>query len=275
MSIPEPYRHLVDDAAIFPPGLAPLPEAVTAHVAHLASGHADLVGPFVVDAVRLDALASLDAAAGLQVSVVVPAPDEIADVVAAADAAGLVLAGLEVRTDPVAEQVAAVAAAAPPGVATYVEVPRPTHRDWPAVLDAVTAHGLRLKLRTGGTEAAAFPDDDEVAAWIEAAVAHGLAFKCTAGLHHAVRHTAAETGFEHHGYLNVLLATVRAAAGEPARPTVAERDPRALAAAAARLGPATLVAARTTFASYGSCSILEPLADLTALRLIPTAEEIA
>ena len=35
-------------------------------------------------------------------------------------------------------------------------------------------------------------------------------FKCTAGLHNAVRHRAADTGFEHHGFLNVLLATRQA-----------------------------------------------------------------
>jgi acyl-CoA synthetase (AMP-forming)/AMP-acid ligase II len=31
-------------------------------------------------------------------------------------------------------------------------------------------------------------------------------FKCTAGLHNAVRHTG-QDGFEHHGFLNVLVAT--------------------------------------------------------------------
>lgn len=268
-AVPPAFRHLVDDAAIFPPGLAPLPEAASAHAAHLAAPYAGLVGPFVIDADRLDALGSLPDVAGLRVSVVVPTPAPVADVVARADGSGLVLAGLEVKlgADPVTG-VAETAAVAPAGVTTYVEVPRPTSPDWPAVLDAVVAHGLRLKFRTGGTEAAAFPTETELAAWIAAAVGQGVPFKCTAGLHHATRHTAEATGFEHHGYLNVLLATARAAAGGDVSGALAERDPAALAAAIGDLGDAALTRARAAFVSYGSCSILEPLDDLTTLHLI-------
>lgn len=266
MSIPPAFQHLVDDAAIFPPGLAPLPEAVVAHGDHLRASYADLVGPFVVDDARLDALGSLGAA-GLRVSVVVASAGAVPSVVDRADRAGLVLAGLEVKITGAAD-VATIAAAAPAGVATYVEVPRPSSPAWPDVLDAVVSHGLRLKLRTGGTEAAAFPSEAEVAAWITAAVAHGVPFKCTAGLHHATRHTGPATGFEHHGYLNVLLATARAASGGDVSSALAERDPQALAGAVTALSDDTLAAARAAFTSYGSCSILEPLDDLTTLDLI-------
>ena len=38
-------KGLCDDAAIFPPGLAPLAEAVPAHVRHVNSPYAELVGP--------------------------------------------------------------------------------------------------------------------------------------------------------------------------------------------------------------------------------------
>jgi hypothetical protein len=282
VSIPRPFLHLVDDAAIFPPGLAPLPDAVEAHVAHLASGHADLVGPFIVDAARLEALGAL-APEGLAASVVVPSPGQVPGVVETAGRAGLTLAGLEVRLDAAeapeapeaqAAQVAEIAATAPAGVPTYVEAPRPTAAAWPAVLTAVAEHGLRLKFRTGGTEAAAFPSEEEVAGWITGAVAAGVPFKCTAGLHHAVRHTGPETGFEHHGYLNVLLATARATAGDDA-PAVAAalalRDPDALVAALEELADERLARARDSFTSYGSCSILEPLEDLTDLHLL-TAE---
>jgi hypothetical protein len=273
VSIPRPFLHLVDDAAIFPPGLAPLPEAVSAHVAHLASDHADLVGPFIVDAGRLDALAAL-APAGFAVSVVVPSPGQVGSVVERAGSAGLTLAGLEVKLDhdrPPATQVAEIATAAPADVPTYVEVPRPTDPTWPAVLDAVVAHGLRLKFRTGGTEPAAFPSEDEVAGWLRAAAAAGIPFKCTAGLHRAVRHTGHETGFEHHGYLNVLLAASRAIAGQNATMVTAAlslRDEDALVAALDAVPEEQLVLARDAFTSYGSCSILEPLEDLTDLHLL-------
>jgi hypothetical protein len=155
-----------------------------------------------------------------------------------------VLAGLEVKLDrPQASAVQVAAIAAATGVTTYVEVPRPTSPDWPAVLKAVAAHGLRLTFRTGGTEAAAFPTEDEMADWIMSAVAQDLPFKCTAGLHNAVRHTGANTGFEHHGYLNILLAD------------------------AVRATP-HLAAARARFTSYGSCSVVEPYEDLVALDLL-------
>lgn len=271
MSIPVSFQHLVDDAAIFPPGLAPLPAAVTAHRALATTPYAALVGPLVVDTARLDELGGLDTE-GVEVSVVVPTADEVPGVAARAAAAGVQLTGLEVKLGGPggsAEQVAAIAAARPAGVTTYVEVPRPTAPEWPVVLDAVAAHGLRLKLRTGGTEAAAFPSEDEVAAWIAAAVASGLPFKCTAGLHNAVRHTGATTGFEHHGYLNILLATAQAVGGaDPGTlvATLAERDAATLAAAV-RAEPG-LAAARTTFTSYGSCSVVEPYDDLVALDLL-------
>ena len=42
---------LCDDAALFPPGNLPLADAVPAHLAHLASRHRGLVGPFIVSAV--------------------------------------------------------------------------------------------------------------------------------------------------------------------------------------------------------------------------------
>ena len=44
---------LCDDAALFPPGNLPLADAVPAHLAHLASEHRGLVGPFIVSATVL------------------------------------------------------------------------------------------------------------------------------------------------------------------------------------------------------------------------------
>jgi hypothetical protein len=275
VKIPRPFLHLVDDAAIFPPGLAPLPDAVPAHLEHLASAHAELVGPFIVDAARLPELVTL-APAGFAVSVVVPSPSALPAVLAGTGE--LRLAGLEVKLvpdEPLVPQVEAVAAAVRTGVPTYVEVPRPGHAEWPAVLGAVAAAGLRLKFRTGGTEAPAFPTEAEVAAWIAGAVAARVPFKCTAGLHNAVRHTGHETGFEHHGYLNVLLATARATAGAPlaeVQAALADRDGQSLAGALEDLSDETLATARASFTSYGSCSILEPLEDLTHLHLLTTTE---
>ncbi|MGW2473231.1 hypothetical protein [Streptomyces sp. NPDC001665] len=282
MSFPLAFRHLVDDAAVFPPGLAPLPRAVAEHAGHLASGYAELVGPFVIDADRLGELAALVEPAlfpgGLRVSVVA-GPAALPTVLAAlAGTDRLVPAAVEFKPDPArppGPQIEELAALGLPGT-VYVEVPRPGTPAWEQVLAPAVRRGFRLKFRTGGTEAAAFPTEEEVAAWIHGAVAAGAAFKCTAGLHHAVRHTAATTGFEHHGYLNVLLATARARAGAPlpeVRTALAERDPQALARAVTALPAAEATAAREAFVSYGSCSVREPLEDLTALGLLGPATD--
>ena len=46
--VPALFARLVDDAAVFPPGNAPLPEAVTAHLTHRTAWYASLVGPLMV-----------------------------------------------------------------------------------------------------------------------------------------------------------------------------------------------------------------------------------
>jgi hypothetical protein len=138
------------------------------------------------------------------------------------------------------------------------------------VADEVAAAGLRLKFRTGGTEASAFPSAHMLAHQINAALDRETAFKCTAGLHNAVRHTG-EEGFEHHGFLNVLVATRQAFDGSP-RPEVVdlleERETAVLVETAQDLD---LAGARRWFTSFGSCSVGEPLDDLLALGLVEDA----
>src|SRR5204862_5582864 len=84
-----------------------------------------------------------------------------------------------------------------------------------AALDTVAearAAGVPIapKFRTGGLAAELFPTPVELAAVICACRDRGLPFKLTAGLHHALRHTDPETGFIHHGFLNVLVAAAQA-----------------------------------------------------------------
>ena len=79
------------------------------------------------------------------------------------------------------------------------------------------------------------PTSSQLAACIEAALDRELPFKCTAGLHNAVRHRDEETGFEHHGFLNVLLATRTSLDGggpEEVARVLDETDGAALAVAA-------------------------------------------
>src|SRR5205085_738169 len=56
------------------------------------------------------------------------------------------------------------------------------------------SHHPGFKLRSGGTEAAAFPTTQQVAYVLERARAHAVPLKLTAGLHHPLHHRDAELG---------------------------------------------------------------------------------
>jgi len=297
-TVPEPFQRLVDDAAIFPPGNAPLPEAVEAHDGHGDSEHADLVGPFVVDDVRLPRLGELTQgrADPLAVTVVVTGGAGAIGPAAtwAARTESLTLRGLEVALRDEADLahnarrvVTAVDQLVTDGVVdeelpVYVEPPalrgRQPSPTWLAALDEVAAMDHRLKFRTGGADADAFPSAADLAACIGAALDRELRFKCTAGLHNAVRHRDPATGFEHHGFLNVMLAT-RASLDGTGAPEVADllerTDADAVLAALREAGDEGLASARRWFTSFGSCSVREPLEDLATLRLLalPTDQE--
>ncbi len=163
----------------------------------------------------------------------------------------------------------------------YVEPPRPLGPEpaasWLTALDELAALDLRLKFRTGGVTADAFPSAAELASCIDAALDRELRFKCTAGLHHALRHRVGE-GFDRpvdqHGFLNVLLATRAALDGggvDDIAQVLETIDPSAVRDTLDDEGEETLVSARRWFVSFGSCSVLEPLEDLVELGLVDTA----
>ena len=157
-----------------------------------------------------------------------------------------------------------------PDVAVFVEVPRDARR--PDVVAALAGTPYLAKLRTGGVRADLYPGETELAEAVVATARAGVPFKATAGLHHAVRNTDPATGFEQHGFVNLLAAVDAALDGadvaEVAR-LLAERDGSVLAAflrdaidddAATRL--------RQQFRSFGTCSIAEPVEELADLGLL-------
>ncbi|HET8560436.1 MAG TPA: hypothetical protein VFL69_07970 [Marmoricola sp.] len=278
--VPEYLAHLVDDAAIFPPGNAPLDRAVAEHLDHRRAEYADLVGPFVVSDVKLPDLIEVVGDRGpLAVSVVVTGGAGAIEPAVrwAGRAPELELRALELALrdeEDLAHNAARVVAALDAlgdelaGVTAFVEPPR-VHGEpgagWLAALDELAAREIPLKFRTGGVSAEAFPTSAELAACIDAALDRELPFKCTAGLHNAVRHRDEETGFEHHGFLNVLLATRATLDGEDAAAVLEDTAPAARAEA---LPPDTLARTRRWFTSFGSCSVLEPHHDLVELGLL-------
>lgn len=277
-------RGLLDDASLFPPASLTMPAAVAAHRRHQDAWYNSLCGPFVCAETRLaDLRTALTAAncAAIELSLVVTGgavPDAL-DAVAADPR--LRLRAVEVPAakdgdpaDAVTAVVEALDAAPLAAAAGYVEIPLRAVAD-PAtaghLLAIVDNHGYRPKLRTGGVTAEAFPDEATLASCLTAVIDRRTPFKCTAGLHHAVRHTAAGTGFEHHGFLNVLLAVAAASRGDSTphiAGLLAERDPATVAARITELDDDAIADGRYLFVSLGTCSTDEPVADLVALGLL-------
>ena len=290
--VPALFARLVDDAAVFPPGNAPLPEAVTAHLVHRTAWYASLVGPLMVPAStvaagELDPLLTPDAfptASPPPLAFGIVGDTGIAGAVAAASSlpsATARLSQIEVAVakrgeDPLPGLSELIAATAQwPDVDVYAEIPL----TWGLLgaLDVVAqarakGHRIAPKFRTGGLAAELFPTPMELAAVICACRDRSLPFKLTAGLHRAIRHNDPETAFTHHGFLNVLAATMVAAAGAEVV-EVAER--------LATTDPAFLIeivrpsreADRPLWIGFGSCSIPEPLGDLRQLGLLGESVE--
>lgn len=275
---------LIDDAALFPPGNAPMAAAVPAHDAHERSWYGPFIGPFLCPDVRLaelvDALGGRDADVGpLRVIVIVTggaaAVGEAVGTVK--DEPRLALAGVEVPPtgngegiEAARQAVVRLTAEVPADVPAFLEVARGPAAE--GVLDVLAGTRVRAKLRTGGTSAAAFPGEREVADFMLQCLRREVAFKCTAGLHHAVRHTARDLGFEHHGFLNVLLAVEAALAGgsvDDVAAVLAQRDEVGVAEGVKRLTGEQVTAIRRWFASYGTCDVGEPLDGIVGLGLLP------
>jgi hypothetical protein len=165
----------------------------------------------------------------------------------------------------------------------YVEVP--VRGDATDLLDALLAHGLRAKIRTGGVTAGAVPPAKDVVRFVAACVERGVPFKATAGLHHALRgeypltyEPDAERGTMY-GFLNVSLAAAFLRAGLPLgdvtvllqerHATTLSFDDDGVSWRDTRITTPALSAAREhALTSIGSCSFEEPLSELRALGLL-------
>ena len=295
MTVPTYLTAFVDDAAIFPPGNAPLEQAVADHVDHRDEEYADLVGGFVVSDVKVADLArrawsssersersvettrtSTSSSPAAPARSSRPSPGSPAPRASSLRAVEFALRDEEDLAHNAQRLIQVVdslgraarrrdrlrrAAGAPrrpvarlAGRARRARRPR----DPPEV-----PH----RRRDGGP----VPDLGRSSpACIEAALDRELPFKCTAGLHNAVRHRDEQTGFEHHGFLNVLLATRTSLDGggpDEVAQVLEETDGAALAERVSA-DPDEAARTRRWFTSFGSCSVLEAHEDLVELGLL-------
>ncbi|GIE90454.1 hypothetical protein [Actinoplanes regularis] len=275
--VPPLYAGLVDDASLLPPSPTGLTEAETKFREHAAAWYAELIGALLVPASVVGSEPVLRLAAALIGDIPVGA---LSPTVEKLRAAGMVIEHVEAAVarrgeDPqpglaVLRTFALHEAGRESGTRVWAEIPL----SWGLLgaLDTVAearreALPIAPKFRIGGLAAELFPTPVELAAVICACRDRELPFKLAAGLRHATRHTDPETGFTHHGFLNVLVATLLAADGGE----VAE-----VAEALAATHPVPLVEParshrddpRPLFVGFGAANVVEPLTELVRLGLI-------
>ena len=149
--------------------------------------------------------------------------------------------------------------------------------DLPKALDAIAkTPRTRAKIRCGGETATAFPSIEQAATFISECAKRKLPFKATAGLHHPVRIYDDAMGVAHHGFLNVFVAAAVAysfdANAADLVPILGATDPAVFRCLGSRISVGNwhlslkqIRASRDFALSYGSCSVSEPLADLSHL----------
>jgi hypothetical protein len=269
--------HLIDDAAVFPPGDAPLDVAIRDHLRHRSTAYAALVGPLLVRDVDVSRVPKLTDEP-LEIGVIATAGHRsLGQAVAELhDFPHVGVVAFEIPLPaadvaPATKELVSALGSVPDGITVSVELPRPgayVSDAWCAAADEIAAAGFQAKFRTGGVSREAYPDEAELGAVLSSIVPRR--FKLTAGLHRAVRNTQPGTGFEQHGFLNVMVAVHRLLSGaspDDAAGVLADRDGAALAAVVRSWSDDDAVAVRRTFRGFGSCSITEPYDDLVGLGL--------
>jgi hypothetical protein len=277
--VPPLFAGIVDDACLLPPSSIALPDVLVKHAEHRAAWYAALLGPLLVPASMIGA-----AVGGQDLPVALVSDVALGAVPVAVEklrALGAVVFHVEAAVarrgedpQPGLSSLRALAGH-DKDIDVYAEVPL----TWGllAALDTLAearAEGLRIapKFRVGGLAAELFPTPVELAAVICACRDRELPFRLAAGLRHAIRHTDPETGFTHHGFLNVLAGSIAATDGGE----VAE-----VAEVLAATHPLPLVEpvrarrddGRPLFVGFGAANVIEPLTDLVRLGLVNGGQE--
>lgn len=267
------FTGLIDDAAVFPPAELSITDAVAGHREHRRAWYADLVGPLLCAASRAPELRAAVGDEPLRVGWIArpgaaAALDDLRAALAASHDGPITVTGVELASGD--HEPAQVVAALDAAVPVWIEVNR--HGSWRTTIDQIAAIGgdVHAKLRTGGTAPTAVPTVAEIAAFVVHTVAAEVAFKLTAGLHHAVRHTDPATGVDQHGVLNVCCAVDAALAGADVAAVAElldERDHATVVATIRALDAKRAGAVRATFRSFGCCDVGDPVRNLVELGL--------
>lgn len=289
-------QGLVDDAAVFPPGNAPVEQAWSEHLALRSGRYGDLLGPLLIGTSGAASLVEVatgseppvadqetggEVSSQVRVAVVARAGTPVEELLEAVarlrEAPRLRVASVELVHDEDGRWRRALELDLP----VAVEIGRDPAAQVRAMDDLVTEaqrhRDVVVKLRTQSTPEAAVPTPRELADFLDGVRRHALPFKLTGGLHHAVageapRPDGAGTEFQH-GVLNILVATHYLAGRDlplPSLEAVLElEDAEGLAAIVHSLEDHEVTALRERFVSFGCCCVTDPLDELTELGVLP------
>lgn len=280
------WHRLIDDAAVFPPGNAALPDAIERHSVGRNAWYEPCVGPLLLPLPLVAPFveARADGVPEVALAIRPGAADviEIAEAVSALEGADHVavlavetaVAADKPQADGVADLLNSLRADLKPDIMLWLEL-----RAGDGVKEAMAtirrAHdeGLAVgaKFRMGGTEASAFPTASTVASMLKAATDVGCRLKLTAGLHHLHRFKDAALGCTHHGFGPVLLATWLGLQGADESTLEAQlltEDEAATVEALATLDEDSVSQLRAVIGSFGCCGVTDPVNELVAAGLL-------
>jgi hypothetical protein len=289
---------LIDYAGLFPPAGLDMATSVRNYANYATDEPRRMLGKFIVPAARLEEFEEaaaphlLRGGARWHLSVLAGPGDIDASMSRVADfnrrhrpgrgTGRATIDVIEAKASTAAE-ILAFANKRPPDVALTFEIP--TAADPSPLIGEISRAGGRAKIRTGGVTPDAIPSVAEVVRFLRACARGAVAFKATAGLHHAIRgeyrltYAPDSPSAVMHGFLNVFCAAAFVRTGIPATDAVAMMEETAAEAFQfdgagvtwrnRRITTPAITAARANYSlSFGSCSFTEPIDELRALHLV-------
>lgn len=295
--------QILDYAGMYPPANLPLQEAFNNFIAYQTDPHAWMLSRFVVPAKRLSELPAFDEKISFTTlgrggkdmeEFLANIHLDIADICAFADVhpkANVDMYEVALPASSLTDKFSAneiVTRAAEAlnknGITVFFE--SPFGEGWEGrtekllrALRKVKDKHVGFKLRTGGVTAEAFPSPEQIAQTIIQTREAGVPMKCTAGLHHPIRHFNSSVNTKMHGFLNVFGAGVLAFANGISQAEIqsiledeqAENfvfDENGFAWKGLRVASLEIQRARLFATSFGSCSFDEPKEDLQSLKYL-------
>jgi len=283
----------IDYAGLFPPSAVSMQDAVENYAAYRRGEYSWMLGRFVVTASRLNEFAAeaakvfkkgdepwrIAVVAGEDIELSTYALIEFNSVENGRFAADV----MEIKTSSV-EDIENAYRIVPKTITAYYELP--LDESLPEHIATLALRGQRAKIRTGGITPEAFPNAHAIVRFVRACSAANLPFKATAGLHHPLRcmrpltYEPNAVKGKMHGFLNLFLMTAFARDGR--RNDLLDELMATEDAGEFRFDETgvrwrndhvltlfQLERARYSgIQSFGSCSFLEPIADLRDLGIL-------